>query len=1005
MCRPSWRTVALVASIILATVLLGGCRLGGEVASPEQETSEAVASQGATAGPHPVTTLAASEGATESFNPSPPSETVKLVFIHHSCGENWLADDDGGLGIALRNNNYFVSDTNYGWGPESIGDRTDITDWPEWFRGPNSSTYLQALYAEFGDHSGRYTRGTDPDPGRENEVILFKSCYPNSNLEGSPNDPPAPGEGWTVSNAKHIYNDLLQYFGTRPDKLFVVITAPPVTDDESSAPPANARAFNNWLVNDWLDGYAHHNVAVFDFYNVLTSNGGDEASNDLGQEDGNHHRWWNGAVQHIQTVDNDLAAYPSEDSHPSQAGNQKATAEFVPLLNVFYNRWHGAPGVAVAPTQSAQPTSPAPGAVETVAPGTQSLAFQDGSSPDSAYSQTDALILANDVEPNANLGAADHIEVFYGEAEYRRSLLRWDLSALPEDVTIASARLDLYRFDGEAPSPMEVGLYRVTSDWREGSGIEFWPEVSEVPDGATWSEAAPGVPWQAPGGDFDSTTDYGHGPNGIVDQVLFPAEMGNGWIFLDVTRIVRAWVEEGVPNYGLLLRPFSGEYTYHYFCSDDAEDPTLRPRLVVAFAGGEGTSLAATPMPVTAAVVTTEVRLGRIEPSDLIYRGAFAYPPEDPWAYSGHALAFYPDGNPGGQADGFPGSLYAAGSASDDVDLVGEISIPQPVITSDFEALPQATVLQPLADITGGWKDNCTYAAGCIYRNVDGLEYLPNVDKIVWNLRDWYNTAGDDQDSLGWSNLDMTGAQGVWHIGDRPSDNDLFHNAKSCNYLFKAPQSFADQNMGGKWLIAGNHREAGALGGSQGPTLYALAPWEDGDPPASGQNLDALPLLYYPEVYECVWEGEHNIREQPAEGVCLFPGYRAMDQWTGGAWVQTADKSGILIFGRKGLGDNCYGPPEECGGDPCNPYQGYHAYPYEPQILFYDPEDLRQVLAGSREPWEVLPYAVHTVKEVFNAQCATLGAAAYDPERGLIYVTEMEAGPWGETAVHVWEVQ
>lgn len=770
MCGRSFRAMVLVASVILATALLSGCQLGGEVASPAPDTPGALAPLDATAAAtaHPIATVAASEGATEGPNPNPPTETVKLIFIHHSCGENWLADDDGGLGIALRDNNYFVSDTNYGWGPEGIGDRTDITDWPEWFRSPHSSTYLDALYTEYGDHSGCYSRGTDPDPGRENEIILFKSCYPNSNLEGRPDDPLAPGEGLTVSNAKHIYNDLLQYFATRPDKLFVAITAPPVTQDDSYAPPANARAFNNWLVNNWLDGYPLNNVAVFDFYNVLTSNGGNADTNDVGAEEGNHHRWWGGAVQHIQTVDNDLAAHPTGDSHPSQAGNQKATAEFVSLLNVYCSRWRGGTGASAVPTQAAL-----------------------------------------------------------------------------------------------SPSP-----------------------------------------------------------------------------------IARA-----------------------------------------------------------ATVGTTEVPTGRIEPSDLIYRGAFAYPAGDAWAYSGHALAFYPDGDPGGQADGFPGSLYAAGSASDDVDLVGEISIPQPVIVSDFEALPQASVLQPLADITEGWKDNCTYASDCIYRNVDGLEYLPNVDKIVWNLRDWYNTSGQDQDSLGWSNLDMTDAQGVWHIGDRPSDDDLFHNAKACNYLLKAPQSFADQSLDGKWLIAGNHREAGALGGSQGPSLYALAPWEDGDPPASGQNLDALALLYYPEVYECIWEGEGNIHEHPAEGVCHFPGYRGSDKWGGAAWVQTADESAILIFGRKALGDNCYGPTTLCGEDPCEQSSGYHAYPYEPQILFYDPDELREVVAGSRQPWEVLPYAVHTVEEVFDAQCGELGAAAYDPERGLIYVTETEAGPWGETAVHVWEVQ
>jgi hypothetical protein len=80
---------------------------------------------------------------------------------------------------------------------------------------------------------------------------------------------------------------------------------------------------------------------VFDFYNVLTSNAGNENSNDVGRETGNHHRIWKGAVQHIQTVNNNYSAYPSGDSHPTTAGHQKATAEFVPLLNVAFHCWQG----------------------------------------------------------------------------------------------------------------------------------------------------------------------------------------------------------------------------------------------------------------------------------------------------------------------------------------------------------------------------------------------------------------------------------------------------------------------------------------------------------------------------------------------------------------------------------------------------------------------------------------------------------------------------------------
>jgi len=282
--------------------------------------------------------------------PVKPAKTVKLIFIHHSTGEAWLSDGNGGLGIALKKNNYFVSDTNYGWGPDGIGDRTDTGNWWDWFRGSKSGTYTHALYKEFDQHSG-YTRlSSDPDSSRENEIIMFKSCFPNSAINGHPNDTaksgsnPLRGQGagssMTVANVKGIYNDILTYFAAHQDKLFVLIVTPPLAKDATNAAQAaNARAVANWLVNKWLAGYSHKNVAVFDFYGVLTSNGGNENTNDLGKASGNHHRWWNGRVQHSTSGSSNFLAYPTGDSHPSQAGNRKASGEFVPLLNYYYHRW------------------------------------------------------------------------------------------------------------------------------------------------------------------------------------------------------------------------------------------------------------------------------------------------------------------------------------------------------------------------------------------------------------------------------------------------------------------------------------------------------------------------------------------------------------------------------------------------------------------------------------------------------------------------------------------
>jgi hypothetical protein len=320
-----------------------------------------------------LTLPAGASPARQTGDPEPPDRVVRLVFIHHSTGENWLRDDYGGLGRALAENNYFVSDTNYGWGPDSIGDRTDIPDWLEWFRGDDSAEILQALYREGEPHSD-YARPL-PDPGGENEIILLKSCFPNSNLEGRPGDPPASEAGYSVGGAKYVYNQLLEYFRSRPDRLFVVITAPPVSDPTYAA---NARAFNDWLVHDWLqeNGYPYANVAVFDFYDVLT--GPDH-----------HHRFSDGEIEHVYQPGHDTAFYPASagDDHPSVAGSRRATEEFLPLLNVFYNRWRSnAPAEAPAAVPSVPAASPAgPGLIddfETGSPaGTEGWVVSSGEVP------------------------------------------------------------------------------------------------------------------------------------------------------------------------------------------------------------------------------------------------------------------------------------------------------------------------------------------------------------------------------------------------------------------------------------------------------------------------------------------------------------------------------------------------------------------------------------------------------------------------------------------------
>jgi hypothetical protein len=469
----------------------------------------------------PSVRLLAEPARFQGDNPDPPATPVKLIFIHHSTGGNWMADPNpdqpsGGLGIALRDSNYYVSATNYGWGPGAIGDRTDIPNWPEWFTGPDSGGILEALFKESGQNIGDFGPWSRMarDPGGENEIVMWKSCFPNSNLFGNPDDPPAPEPGGdlTVSNAKAVYQRILTYFATRQDKLFIVITAPPLAEseygDDAQSPAqraANARALNNWLVNDWLAGYPYANVAVFDYYNVLTSNAGNPDANDLDQEAGNHHRWRNGAIEHVQAVENNFAAYPSGDSHPSSAGHRKATAEFVPLLNVYYHRWKsaqvGTPVPTPTPRSEATSTStPTPGQVEqptsTPAPTTMPLPSATGVIADwegehnwTAYNDDIGSRVVSDVDAATAHGGKASLRVQYNlvEGGWGGCEVLWDQHHdwsnnngvslwLHSDAAAQTISVLLYAGSPEAPTPFVARLDRMYSSATTEQSVSGWTQ-------------------------------------------------------------------------------------------------------------------------------------------------------------------------------------------------------------------------------------------------------------------------------------------------------------------------------------------------------------------------------------------------------------------------------------------------------------------------------------------------------------------------------------------------
>lgn len=79
--------------------------------------------------------------------------------------------------------------------------------------------------------------------------------------------------------------------------------------------------------------YPYFNVQPFDYYNVLT-------------DPNNHHMVEDESVVHVISSDpedpdhpNELYYYTGTNNHPTSEGHQKATEEYLPLLNAYYNLW------------------------------------------------------------------------------------------------------------------------------------------------------------------------------------------------------------------------------------------------------------------------------------------------------------------------------------------------------------------------------------------------------------------------------------------------------------------------------------------------------------------------------------------------------------------------------------------------------------------------------------------------------------------------------------------
>jgi hypothetical protein len=378
-----------------------------------------------------------------------------------------------------------------------------------------------------------------------------------------------------------------------------------------------------------------------------------------------------------------------------------------------------------------------------------------------------------------------------------------------------------------------------------------------------------------------------------------------------------------------------------------------------------------------------------IQPADLTYLGAFRLPSDAldeigwKWSNWSSGLTYYADGDPVGENDGYPGSLFGVGH--DWNQYVSEISIPMPVNSTakNLAELNIATTLQPFADIRDGLFPGMEMPrVGLAYLPPKGAQttgklyfaWAPHLDETATNP------------SHGWSELTLSNPQaaGTWRVGE-------FTNYVTGDYLFEIPQTWADAYAAGRSLGTGRYRDGGQSG--QGPALFAIAPWQSGNPSAAGSTLPATPLLLYQDV--------------TVEGGVTMDDYHHSDEWTGAAWL-TADSSSAVIFvGTKGQGDCWYGNPD----GPCLECEdrGWWSTTFEGQIIFYDPADLAAVAAGSQETWDPQPYAILDIDDYLyhiesDQQKHHVAAAAFDRENGLLYVIEPLVDD-DRSIIHVWRVE
>ncbi|MDO9543156.1 MAG: hypothetical protein Q7J98_12670 [Kiritimatiellia bacterium] len=186
-------------------------------------------------------------------------DLTNLFFLHHSVGNGLVVTGNMRETIAAYNSTW---GTHYGF----------------WDHGYNSDGLRNPAGEETGTNYDVPDDNTDPDglfylwtsSGAEyaacreriianHQVIAFKSCYPASHIDNED----------TLNTYKNYYLVMREFFALYPQRLFVVMSTPPLHRLDTNATEGYyARAFADWLKSaTYLSG--HTNIVCFDLFGYL----------------------------------------------------------------------------------------------------------------------------------------------------------------------------------------------------------------------------------------------------------------------------------------------------------------------------------------------------------------------------------------------------------------------------------------------------------------------------------------------------------------------------------------------------------------------------------------------------------------------------------------------------------------------------------------------------------------------------------------------------------------